>query len=458
MSGRLDAIRTELRREFDDLAELTAREALTRERYPAIAELAGITSRRAEEHGALQVSVSRLVDRLPEGESRAAARYLWGMNEERDRLSVETRRSAAAQFMAYSSWEAFRASRSYVVLRDRMVDALVQRNGAPGERSWMRKVLRRPRRSVPILALLGVLLGILAMPITAGSVVGSGYREVRSWFANEEAAERAGDLQALDSLRVGMSRAEMRTLLGEPAAERRVRENPFGIVKRTVFYKPGVYAVVALLNDADASVYYSVTALSKTMAVSIPIAGQRSEGGEPRLVSSTLSEIPCEEHVVGFFGASWSNFALLCGGSGAENFAFTVVGWNPYSRASIVAPIVRAEAAAGHSFAGREANPAKAACKAAADRATAAQGAEWRASYREPCRFPPEWTPSETARLNSSREWRAAQKLATVDTYAVTAPNLVDLDSLDLFMLVMNGPGPCRAELEGGSAGCAPWY
>jgi hypothetical protein len=68
------------------------------------------------------------------------------------------------------------------------------------------------------------------------------------------------------------------------------------------------------------------------------------------------------------------------------------------------------------------------------------------------------WTQSEIARLNSSREWRAARKLATVDTYAVTAPNLVDEDSLHLFMLVMNGPGPCRAELEGGSAGCAPWY
>jgi hypothetical protein len=137
MSGGFDAIRTELRREFDDLAELTAREALTSERCPAIADQAGVTSGGADEHGALQASVSSLVDRLPEGESRTAARYLWGMDDERDRLSVETRRSAAAQLRRTRPGRLFalpEAMTSCAIERSmRWSNALLQAAGARGQ-------------------------------------------------------------------------------------------------------------------------------------------------------------------------------------------------------------------------------------------------------------------------------------------------------------------------------------
>jgi hypothetical protein len=306
------------------------------------------------------------------------------------------------------------------------------------------------KRNVPIIALAGLALGVLGFPTGDGTVAQLGYREARSWFADEEAERRAQVVKALESLRVGMSREEMIDMLGPPSAERPIRPNPFGVVRRTLFHDPGRYAVIALLNEADASVYYSVTALSDRVNVRLP----RSDA---RLRRTPLSQVGCSDYVVGDFRASWWDFALVCGGSGADDFVFHIVGWNPYASENGVDEVRAAAVAVGRAFAGPGAAAGRAACLAAAKRASATHGNEWSADFRAVCEFPNMWTEREVADLKSSAEWRTAQE-ARVDTFAVTAPALVDADALWLFVAVMNGPGPCRSELPSGSARCGPVF
>jgi hypothetical protein len=270
---------------------------------------------------------------------------------------------------------------------------------------------------------------------------------------NYDSPERVA-VRHLEFLRVGMTREEFSELLGAPFTQRSVRANPFGVTRRAAYYKRGVYAVVALFNSANASVYYAVTSLTAKVDPRIPLPS-RATTGAARLNTSALGTIGCDQRVVGFRGLDWSDFSLACGGSDADDASWTFVGWNPYSTASRSGDVMRAQDSKVFGFDGQRDDVATQDCLRDANYAVVTYGAEWRADFERACETPELWEPQQTEKLFRSAPWQRALRHDTVDTFAVTAATVVDPFGVDFFVFVMNGPGPCKFELQGG--GCGGW-
>ena len=447
----LDLRLGDLRRELDYLSEVATRAGLDPARLSNLTRVAARVSVEPEltPIDRLAAAIEQAADELG-GEDAQASTYLWGLRDERWRLATKTRRAAAAQVLGVNSWTAFRRSGSYEALRDRFAECLDRLAATNGS---VARTRRRRRRSVPLIALCALLVAVLSIP-TDNSFFGAGYRRLRGL------SQRSPDIVAtLEGLRTGMSRDQLLRTLGEPFSERSVRDNPLRVTRRIVFFVPEVYAVVALLNDANTVVYYSVTALKQDLAVRIPLPHRTHQSEPPRLTKTPLKAIGCTEEAFGQFGASWSNIAFMCGGSGAAEFVRTVIGWNPHNEASYgtgAAALTEAvEAVTSGPEAWAEQDVARERCLGQVD--SVWSPAESDASvYRQSCELSDLWPEERLTRLKASPGWAAAETQVTVDTFGVAAPHLSDF--LDLFVAVITGPGPCRAELSGGSGTCTSTY
>lgn len=439
-----------LHHELDYLAEVASQTGLDPARLPNLTQIASRLSREPDLDPVERLAgpIERAVHRLG-GEDAQAATYLWGLGDNRWRLTTQTRRAAAAQLLGVSSWTALRRSGAYEVLRGRLAEELEQL-GPSEQRAVRRRFLRH--RSVPLIALAALLVAVLSIP-TDNSFFGAGYR----WLRGSE--QRQPNVVArLESLRTGMGRDQLVRVLGEPFSERPVRANPLGVSRRVVFFDPNVYAVVALLNDAETVVYYSVTALKVDLRVTIPLPFNTRPSEPPLLTNAPIKSLGCTDEAFGHFGASWSNFAFMCGGSGADEFVRTIVGWNPYNQtrnpdAGAVQDAVDAVTSGPEAWA--EGDLARDRCLQRVDDVWSPSGPEAEA-YRQSCELSDLWPQERLERLKASPGWPDAEALATVDTFGVAAPHLADF--VELFIAVITGPGPCRAELSGGSRTCSAWY
>jgi hypothetical protein len=378
---------------------------------------------------------------------------LVGFGVDRWGSSITDRQRGVARLYGYSDWGAFEQAGGAARLWQRTVSLILEASPfgstPPGDDAppprWRNRRLLTALAGCVALALAFLAIG------TEGTIF-SELRDKTTALLEDSPSEAAVDIENLSAIRTGMDVTQLDTLLGESFSRRLVPANPFGIVTRAVYYKPGRYVVIVFLTKIDTVVVYGVTALDPDYAV--PIAGSEST----RLGASTLREIGCADFFAGRAGASWANLTLFCGGAAAQLSRYVFVSWNPYSQVGDEGLAINAfEARLPEEVGNVEAQRV---CRQALLPSTFDVPLEPSTLElaKDSCEVPQIWGPNYTRRFFASSQWRTALQRAKVNTFAVTAPNLVDGRLLNLFFHVMNGPGPCRTELDAGGGACTGWW